>query len=115
MALTLPLVLRQNPPRDDHLVDLVRAVVDTREAGLAVKHRQQMVFGDASGAEDLDGFVDNAVQDLGAEEFNERDLFARVLLALRVDLSRCVQGHQARRMDIGACFGDPVLDVGLLR
>jgi hypothetical protein len=36
----------------------------------------------------LDGFGDNMVQYLGAEEFNARDLFACAVLSVRVDRPR---------------------------
>src|SRR5207237_9257456 len=100
-----------DPPRADHPVHLVRAVVDAGGAGVAVHALERRVAGDAAGAVHLDRAVDDVVQHLRAPELDDRDLDASLIAA--VDLLSRMQREQTRRLDLGSRISDPVLH-GLL-
>src|SRR5262245_9430321 len=108
-------VAREDAASDRHLVNLVRPVVDAREARLAIEHRERMVLRHPRGAEHLDGTIDHCVEHACTEELDEGDLLARGAGALGIDLPCRVEGHQARGLDVGPAFSYPVLDVRLAR
>ncbi len=91
-------------------MDLVSAVVDARSALVAVVVGEDGVVGHAERAVDLDRTVDRGGERLGGEELDERDLLARGVSAFGLHFPRGVEDHQARRVDLGACLGDEVLD-----
>ena len=94
---------------DDHLVHLVGAVVDARGALVAIPVGQRGVVGHAQRAVHLDRAIDHALQHVGDEELDQRDLIARGVEALLLDRPRGVQHHQPRGVDLGARLGDPGL------
>src|SRR5262245_9659111 len=108
-------VAGEDAASDRHLVNLVRPVVDAREARLAIEHRERMVFRHPGGAEHLDGAIDHRMDHARTEELDEGDLLTRGAGPLGVDLPCRVQGHQARGLEVGPALGHPVLDVRLAR
>src|SRR5205807_1394153 len=77
--------LAQDAPRDDHPMDLIRAIVDPREASVPIHPLQRRVARYAHRAVDLDRAIDHVVQHLRAPELDDRNLDA-CLVAL-IDLS----------------------------
>src|SRR5438552_5625432 len=85
---------------------LVRSIVYARCARLTVHRFKGRVAGNTEGAVNLDRAVDYIVQNLCAEALDYRYLNAGGLAA--VDLLRGVHRDQARRLDFGDGFCDPV-------
>src|SRR5215472_15869346 len=106
-------VAREDAASDRHLVNLVGAVVDARESGLAIEHRERMVLRHSRGAEHLHGTIDHRVEHARTEELDEGDLLECGAGALAVDLPCRVERHQARGLDVGPALCNPVLDVRL--
>ena len=76
-SIELTTVPREDALRDDHLVDLVGAVVDARAALVDVVVREHGVARDAERAVQLDRAVDEPQHDVGDVELDQRDLLAR--------------------------------------
>ena len=89
-------------------VHLVGSVVEACGAGGAIHELQRQIRAVAERAVDLDGAVDDVVQDAGAEELDQRDVLARRGGSLLVDPPGGVQRHQSQCLDLGGRIGDPV-------
>lgn len=95
---------------DDGLVDLVGSVVDAGAALVSVPPGEGCVVGDAECAVDLDGAVEDALEDVCDVELDEGDAFAGGVDAVAVDGPGGVEGGEAGGVDLGAGLGDPGLD-----
>src|SRR6266542_3303406 len=102
-------VAPQDPARHERHVDLVGPIVDPGRALVRPPPRERRLVGHPKRAQRLDGAVEHALERAGDAELDERDLLARRLGALVVDLPGRVQHHEARRVDLGAALRDPLL------
>src|SRR3954463_2871429 len=96
-------------------VDLVGPVVEACRAGVAVHGLERHVGRVPERAVDLQRTVDDVVQDLGAEELDQRDLAARRAHALGVHHPGGMEGHRPGGLHLRRRVGDPVLDRLLVR
>src|SRR4051812_37132155 len=88
-------------PPDQLLADrgemhLIRPVADADKAGIDVSAREKRVLGDAGGAVDLDGAIDDTRGHAGDYDLGGGDQIARSLVAVAVHLVSGLQREQPR-------------------
>src|SRR5271157_708079 len=107
-------VLAQFLTGDGTLVHLVRAVGEAQRAQVRPRQGKREVVGHPAAAVHLNRSVDDRQRDLRSRHLDRRDLRLRCLVADRVHQVCGLEREQPDHLDVDACLGDPVLDVGVL-
>jgi len=99
---------------DGALVHLVRAVGEAQRAQVRPRQGKREVVGHPAAAVHLNRSVDDRQRDLRSRHLDRRDLRLRCLVADGVHQVCGLEREQPDHLDVDACLGDPVLDVGVL-